>query len=153
MSVTSIDSAPADPPNGAAESTNDDSLIQNPHSCPTEAVVDELRTSTEHGLGVGEAQKRLDSVGPNSLPEPPKPNVVIRFLSHFNDILIYILLVAAVVTGLMGHYVDTIVIGVDRDHSFQLIKPLADALQFFLHGQKGGLEFFQWDAHGVDGIA
>ena len=112
MSVTSIDSAPADPPNGAAESTNDDSLIQNPHSCPTEAVVDELRTSTEHGLGVGEAQKRLDSVGPNSLPEPPKPNVVIRFLSHFNDILIYILLVAAVVTGLMGHYVDTIVIGV-----------------------------------------
>jgi magnesium-transporting ATPase (P-type) len=33
-----------------------------------------------------------------------------RFLAHFNDVLIYILLAAAVVTGAMGHWVDTLVI-------------------------------------------
>ncbi|MDN5571886.1 MAG: cation-transporting P-type ATPase, partial [Propionibacteriaceae bacterium] len=56
------------------------------------------------------AHRRLDEHGPNELPEPPKPNPVLRFLSHFNDVLIYVLLVAAIITAFMGHWVDTIVI-------------------------------------------
>ena len=46
------------------------------------------------------------------------------------------------------HAADAIVVGVDADDLFQLIKALADALQFFLHGGQGGLEFFEGDAHG-----
>lgn len=32
------------------------------------------------------------------------------FLAHFNDVLIYVLLAAAVLTAVMGHWVDTLVI-------------------------------------------
>jgi P-type E1-E2 ATPase len=34
----------------------------------------------------------------------------LRFLAHFNDVLIYVLLAAAVLTAVMGHWVDTLVI-------------------------------------------
>lgn len=67
-------------------------------------------TDADRGLTADEASRRLDEHGPNQLPEPPAPNPVLRFLSHFNDVLIYVLLVAAVVTAFMGHWVDTIVI-------------------------------------------
>ncbi|MDN5559326.1 MAG: HAD-IC family P-type ATPase, partial [Ruaniaceae bacterium] len=82
------------------------------HSSAANSIIDELETSAENGLSQDEAAQRLDSLGPNKLPEAPKPNVVLQFLSHFNDILIYILLVAAVITGFMGHFVDTIVIAI-----------------------------------------
>ncbi|HCS17397.1 MAG TPA: carbonate dehydratase, partial [Erythrobacter sp.] len=39
-----------------------------------------------------------------------KPSIVRRFLSHFNNILIYVLLVAAAITSVLGHLIDTIVI-------------------------------------------
>ncbi len=34
----------------------------------------------------------------------------LRFLAHFNDVLIYVLLAAAALTAIMGHWVDTTVI-------------------------------------------
>ncbi len=34
----------------------------------------------------------------------------LRFLAHFNDVLIYVLLAAAALTAIMGHWVDTLVI-------------------------------------------
>ncbi len=80
------------------------------HSAEVESVLEELQTDAEKGLESDEAQRRLDEVGPNRLPEPPKPNVVIRFLKHFNNFLIYVLLVASVITALTGHWVDSIVI-------------------------------------------
>ena len=43
------------------------------------------------GLTADEAAARLDTVGPNLLPEPKRTPAVLRFLSHFNDTLIYIL--------------------------------------------------------------
>src|SRR5471032_356772 len=43
-------------------------------------------------------------------PENKTKSALMRFLAHFNDVLIYILLAAAVVTGAMGHWVDTFVI-------------------------------------------
>ncbi len=62
------------------------------------------------GLGGAEAARRLEAHGQNRLPEAPGRNVVIRFLSHFNNILIYVLLGAAVITAALGHMVDTGVI-------------------------------------------
>lgn len=80
------------------------------HSAETESVLERLETDPGSGLDSEEARRRLDEIGPNRLPEPPKPNVVIRFLKHFNNFLIYVLLAAAVVTALTGHYIDSIVI-------------------------------------------
>ncbi|MGM0575167.1 MAG: cation-transporting P-type ATPase [Myxococcota bacterium] len=74
-----------------------------------EAAVERLG-SAPGGLTEEEASSRLESHGPNRLPQPPKRNVVARFLGHFHNILIYVLLAAAVVTLTLGHAVDTVVI-------------------------------------------
>ena len=62
------------------------------------------------GLGVTEAAQRLQLYGPNELPATPARHPVVRFLSHFNNALIYFLLAAAVVTWTLGHFVDASVI-------------------------------------------
>lgn len=69
----------------------------------------DLQTSAE-GLSPDEAEARLLRVGPNALPAKEVDPLWLRFARHFNDVLIYILLAAAVATALMGHWTDTIVI-------------------------------------------
>jgi len=44
------------------------------------------------------------------LPDPPKERLVVRVFKHFNDVLIYLLLVAVVVTALLGRWIDSLVI-------------------------------------------
>jgi magnesium-transporting ATPase (P-type) len=79
------------------------------HARPTAAALTEL-DSTRDGLTDEEAQRRLDTHGPNKLPEPPRESALVRFLRQFNDVLIYILLGAAVVTALLEEWIDTGVI-------------------------------------------
>ncbi len=66
--------------------------------------------ATEKGLSQNEAESRLEKHGPNRLPEPPRRSAILRFLSHFHNVLIYVLLGAAVITASLGHLVDTGVI-------------------------------------------
>ncbi|MCV0368897.1 cation-transporting P-type ATPase [Filomicrobium sp.] len=62
------------------------------------------------GLSAKEAERRLEHYGFNCLPEPPKRSALVRFLSQFNNILIYVLVASAVVTAALQHWVDTGVI-------------------------------------------
>jgi magnesium-transporting ATPase (P-type) len=62
------------------------------------------------GLDGAEAARRLETYGRNRLPEPPRRAALVRFLLHFHNILIYVLLGAAVITALLHHVVDTLVI-------------------------------------------
>ncbi|MFD8879657.1 cation-transporting P-type ATPase [Corynebacterium xerosis] len=39
-----------------------------------------------------DASRRLGVLGPNALPEPERAGAVRRFLGHFNDPLIYVLI-------------------------------------------------------------
>ena len=80
------------------------------HALTIDTVVNELETNLEQGLSAEEAGIRLARFGPNELPEKQKESLIIRFLKHFNDILIYVLFVSALITLVLGHYVDTIVI-------------------------------------------
>ncbi|HSJ38190.1 MAG TPA: HAD-IC family P-type ATPase, partial [Planococcus sp. (in: firmicutes)] len=64
----------------------------------------------DHGLDTTEAEIRLSTFGTNELPEGKSQSVIIKFLKHFNDVLIYVLLAAAVITVSLGHYIDTGVI-------------------------------------------
>ncbi len=66
--------------------------------------------STMAGLSRAEVQARLEQHGPNALPAKKARPAWLRFLAHFNDVLIYVLLAAAVLTAIMGHWVDTLVI-------------------------------------------
>lgn len=86
--------------------------IETPHALPGDEVLENL-DSTPEGLDADEAAKRLESVGPNRLPEPPKEGAFKRFFKHFHDLLIYILIAAAGVTAVLGHGVDTgVILGV-----------------------------------------
>ncbi|TXH15886.1 MAG: cation-transporting P-type ATPase [Gammaproteobacteria bacterium] len=66
--------------------------------------------STSAGLNATEAAQRLAAHGPNRLTPPKKRGPFLRFLLQFHNVLIYVLLGAAVVTALLGHGVDTAVI-------------------------------------------
>ncbi len=66
--------------------------------------------ATSTGLSQDEAELRLREFGANRLPEPPRRNSVLRFLTHFHNVLIYVLLGAAVITAGLGHFIDTGVI-------------------------------------------
>lgn len=69
-----------------------------------------LVASHEDGLTEQEALIRQDQVGPNRLPAPKKRSLAVRFLSHFHNVLIYVLLAAACLTAFMGHWIDSGVI-------------------------------------------
>ncbi len=83
--------------------------VDAPFAKTTDEVLSILNGSPD-GLTTDEAAKRLNQVGPNRLPEPPKDGWMKRFFKHFHDLLIYILIAAAVITALMDHWIDTIVI-------------------------------------------
>jgi magnesium-transporting ATPase (P-type) len=79
------------------------------HSQTVDDVLKSLKSETT-GLTSEEAAARLETFGHNRLPEPAKKNAVLRFLSHFNNVLIYVLLVSSVVTAVLQHWIDTGVI-------------------------------------------
>lgn len=82
------------------------------HARALEAVFKTLH-SGPGGLSPEEACRRLARKGPNRLPSPKRPGPLPRLLAQFKDLLIHVLLVAAAVTALLGHMVDTaIIVGV-----------------------------------------
>ncbi len=79
------------------------------HSISAEAALEKLQSSGK-GLSQGEAKERLAAHGPNLLPQAAQRSPFIRFLLQFHNILIYVLIGSAVITALLGHWVDTGVI-------------------------------------------
>ena len=79
------------------------------HHLDSQAVLDTFKVSNK-GLTQKEADQRFTEYGPNRLPPPPKRPAWLRFLLHFHNILIYVLLGAACVTAMLGHTIDTLVI-------------------------------------------
>jgi len=80
------------------------------HQLPIEHVVEHFATDIAHGLGHDEAARRLERQGPNEVEARSGPGPVIRFLLQFHQPLIYILIVAGIVTALLQEYVDSAVI-------------------------------------------
>jgi len=79
------------------------------HSTSTDTTLENLQTSAA-GLTQTDAEIRLLNYGANRLPQASGRNPFIRFLLHFHNILIYVLIGSAVITALLGHWVDTGVI-------------------------------------------
>lgn len=92
-----------------AELRERNELTESPHAAEVDALLEELGSS-ELGLSVEQAQRRLSDVGPNKLPEPGQQHVILRFFSHFKNVLIYILLGAAVLKAIYQDWLDFAVI-------------------------------------------
>src|SRR5690349_8208621 len=68
--------------------------------------------TTADGLSGAEAAARLVRDGRNELPAPKQQPAWRRFLAHFDDVLVYILIAAAVLKAISGDWVDFVVIAV-----------------------------------------
>ena len=79
------------------------------HEMTPESVVLACQSEMD-GLASKEAADRLETYGPNKLVEKKPQGVLVRFLRHFNNILIYVLLGSAAITAMLGHLTDTLVI-------------------------------------------
>jgi len=65
-----------------------------------------LGTDSERGLTRQEVERRSTEFGPNELPEVPPPSVVTLFLSQFTSIIVWVLVGAAVISGLLEDWLD-----------------------------------------------
>jgi magnesium-transporting ATPase (P-type) len=79
------------------------------HACDATETLEALATSSE-GLTTGEAARRLGRYGRNELPPPSPRHPLLRFLTQFNNALIYFLLAGAVAAWSLGHLIDASVI-------------------------------------------
>ncbi|MGE5508866.1 MAG: cation-translocating P-type ATPase [Chitinophagales bacterium] len=80
------------------------------HTLVEEQVSAELASSVTTGLTSDEAVKRAAEYGPNELPEAPPRSLWSRVLDQFRDVLVLILLAAAVISCLLGEVADAVVI-------------------------------------------
>jgi len=65
-----------------------------------------LGTDSEHGLAGQEVERRRTEFGPNELPETPPPSLVKLFLSQFTSVIVWVLIGAAVISGLLEDWLD-----------------------------------------------
>ncbi|MGM0404112.1 MAG: cation-translocating P-type ATPase, partial [Thermodesulfobacteriota bacterium] len=79
------------------------------HAMTGEEVLSSLGVD-DVGLTMAEASRRLEKYGPNKLPEKKTAGPLKRFFRQFQNVLIYVLLAAAVFTGILGEWIDTSVI-------------------------------------------
>jgi Ca2+-transporting ATPase len=66
----------------------------------------ELGSSPEAGLSDAEAARRLERYGPNELPKARSVSPLTIFLRQFSNIIVGVLIAAAVVSGLLQDWVD-----------------------------------------------
>lgn len=79
------------------------------HATSEQHALEALAVSRD-GLTSSAAAERLARAGPNLLPTAETRSPLRRFLAHFHNVLIYVLLGAAALTAVLGHFVDTGVI-------------------------------------------
>ena len=70
----------------------------------------ELLDTNPQGLSISDAEEKLLQYGPNELQEGKKKGVAGMLLGQFKDVMILILLAAAIISGIIGDLTDTIVI-------------------------------------------
>jgi len=76
------------------------------HAMSTEDVLKKLNTAYQDGLSSEEAARRLEKYGPNQLVEKPRPGFFQLVWEQLKSFVIMLLVVAAVISLLLGEYVD-----------------------------------------------
>ena len=69
----------------------------------------ELDTSKQ-GLSENEVVQRLQKYGPNELEQKDRKSVWSMFIEQFKDFMVVILIIAAIISGLLGEISDAIII-------------------------------------------
>src|SRR5215831_1647322 len=80
------------------------------HTLSSNEAVARLDSNAQSGLTAGEVSRRLEEYGRNQLPEGRRRGALMRFLSQFHNVLIYVLLVAGFVKLMLNLWLDASVI-------------------------------------------
>jgi Ca2+-transporting ATPase len=80
------------------------------HLEPAETFAGHHAVTPEQGLSEAEASRRLLEHGRNELPEGRRRGPLVMFLGQFADFMIIVLILAAIVSGLIGEPADSIAI-------------------------------------------
>ena len=129
----------------------------------SEEVIKSLETDEIVGLWQEEVEKRKAEYGLNELEGKKKKSLIIRFLEQFKDFMIIVLIIAAIISGIVGYtngegFTDTIiimiviianaVIGVMQENkaekSLEALKKLSEEYKTFTKindGDKGSVKF------------
>ncbi|MDS1002133.1 calcium-translocating P-type ATPase, PMCA-type [Clostridium sporogenes] len=75
-------------------------------------ILEELNVDISTGLSSDEVERRKEKYGLNKLNSQKQKSLLKMFFEQINDILIYILLAAAIISGVLGEVSDAIIIGV-----------------------------------------
>lgn len=76
------------------------------HAINLDGVIEKLEVNSEQGLTVDEANRRLAAYGPNKLDEAPPTTIWEMLWEQFSDFVVMLLIVAAVVSALLGDWVE-----------------------------------------------
>jgi Ca2+-transporting ATPase len=90
-------------PDRTAEEIDGDSW----HAVDPDEVLKRLATYAESGLTSSEAEKRLTQYGPNELEEAPPTSFWQMLGEQFNNFVVILLIVAAVISALLGDYIES----------------------------------------------
>lgn len=77
------------------------------HAVDPDEVLKRLATYAESGLSSSEAAKRLAQYGPNELEEAPPTSFWQMLGEQFNNFVVILLIVAAVISALLGDYIES----------------------------------------------
>ncbi len=80
------------------------------HSRELAEVLSGLGTDVGTGLSSVEARERLERYGPNELREKPRPTLLQMLLAQFNNFLVILLIVASVISAVLGELTDAAMI-------------------------------------------
>jgi calcium-translocating P-type ATPase len=94
----------------AASKVKSASDVSTWHAMTADEVIRRLNTNATKGLDAGEVASRLQKYGSNRLPEGTKRGPFMRFLSQFNNILVYVLLGAGFAKLMLNLWLDAAII-------------------------------------------
>jgi Ca2+-transporting ATPase len=77
------------------------------HGRPISDILEQLATDPEEGISSEEAARRLDKYGLNKLDEAPPITIWALLWEQFNDFVVWLLIGAALVSALLGEWVET----------------------------------------------
>ncbi len=80
------------------------------HQMTTDELLRELGTDAAQGLSGYEAKARLERYGRNRLVEQKKESRLLKFAGHFTELIILVLIAAAIIAAALGEWVDSIAI-------------------------------------------
>lgn len=80
------------------------------YSCSIDEAIEYWQTDRFNGLSTKEVQTRLSKFGSNEMIEQDKISCWKRFIAQFQDFMVLVLLVATLISAMLGEYIDAITI-------------------------------------------